>query len=149
MHWRRQWKPTPVFLPGESQGRGSLVGCRLWGRTESDTTEATYQQQQQRALCVCVSLSLSLFFPPLLPSEHIGRRWLFAIEPSPRIKSASTLNMNITASTTVRNKYLSHKPPVCSILLWQSVLRQYPLTLEILYYLHVICNLITPPKGAT
>ena len=33
--------PTPVFLPGESQGRRSLVGCRLWGRTESDTTEAT------------------------------------------------------------------------------------------------------------
>ena len=36
--WRRKWQPTPVFLPGESQGRGSLVGCRLWGRTESDTT---------------------------------------------------------------------------------------------------------------
>ena len=32
MHWRRKWKPTPVFLPGESQGPGSLVGCRLWGR---------------------------------------------------------------------------------------------------------------------
>ena len=30
MHWRRKWQPTPVFLPGESQGRGSLVGCRLW-----------------------------------------------------------------------------------------------------------------------
>ena len=39
--WRRKWQPTPVFLPGESQGRGSLVGCRLWGGTESDTTEAT------------------------------------------------------------------------------------------------------------
>ena len=38
---RRQWQPTPVFLPGESQGRRSLVGCRLWGRTESDTTEAS------------------------------------------------------------------------------------------------------------
>ena len=38
---RRQWHPTPVLLPGESQGRGSLVGCRLWGRTESDTTDAT------------------------------------------------------------------------------------------------------------
>ena len=37
----RQWQPTPVFLPGESQGWGSLVGCRLWGHTESDTTEAT------------------------------------------------------------------------------------------------------------
>ena len=41
MHWRRQWQPTPVFLPGESQGWGSLVGWRLWGRTESDTTEVT------------------------------------------------------------------------------------------------------------
>ena len=41
MHGKRKWQPTPVFLPGESQGRGSLVGCRLWGRTESDMTEAT------------------------------------------------------------------------------------------------------------
>ena len=41
MHWRRKWQPTPVFLPGESQGRGSLVGCRLWGHTELDTTEVT------------------------------------------------------------------------------------------------------------
>ena len=41
MHWRRKWQPTPVFLPGESQGRGSLVGFHLWGHTESDTTEAT------------------------------------------------------------------------------------------------------------
>ena len=41
MHWRRQWKPTPVLLPGESQGRETLVGCRLWGHTESDTTETT------------------------------------------------------------------------------------------------------------
>ena len=41
MHWRRKWQPTPVFLPGESQGLGSLVGCRLWGRTELDTTEVT------------------------------------------------------------------------------------------------------------
>ena len=38
---RRKWQPTPVCLPGESQGWGSLVGCRLWGRTELDTTEAT------------------------------------------------------------------------------------------------------------
>ena len=40
-HWRRQWHPTPVLLPGKSHGWRSLVGCRLWGRTESDTTEAT------------------------------------------------------------------------------------------------------------
>ena len=33
VHWRRKWQPTPVFFPGESQGRWSLMGCRLWGRT--------------------------------------------------------------------------------------------------------------------
>ena len=41
IHGNRGLQPYPVFLPGESQGRGSLEGCRLWGRTESDTTEAT------------------------------------------------------------------------------------------------------------
>ena len=46
MHWKRKWQPTPVFLPGESQGRRSLVVCCLWGHTEWDTTEVTWQQQQ-------------------------------------------------------------------------------------------------------
>ena len=41
MRWKRKWQPTSVFLPGESQGWGSLVGWHLWGHTESDTTEAT------------------------------------------------------------------------------------------------------------
>ena len=48
LHWRRKWQPTPVFLPGESQEQGSLVGCSLWGRTELDMTEVTQQQQQQQ-----------------------------------------------------------------------------------------------------
>ena len=39
MHWRRKWQPTPVFLPGKSHGGRNLVGCSLWGREESDTTE--------------------------------------------------------------------------------------------------------------
>ena len=43
MHWRRKWQPTPVFLPGESHGQRSLVGCSPWGRTELDTTEATWR----------------------------------------------------------------------------------------------------------
>ena len=62
MHWRRKWQPSPVFLPGESQGRGSLVGCRLWGRTESDTTAATQQQQrrEQRSLKFFFIFLLSL-----------------------------------------------------------------------------------------
>ena len=62
MHWRRKWQPTPVFLPGESQGRRSLVGFRLWDHTESDTTEVTQQQQQHGVLN---HLSLGIFIPPL------------------------------------------------------------------------------------
>ena len=46
MHWRRKWQPTPVFVPGESRGRRSLVGGCLWGRTGSNTSESTQQQQQ-------------------------------------------------------------------------------------------------------
>ena len=55
MHCRRKQQPTPVFLPGESQGQGSLVGCRLWGRTESDMTEVTQQQFS------CMSFTAFLF----------------------------------------------------------------------------------------
>ena len=46
MHWRRKWQPTPLFLPEESPGQQSLVGCCLWGHTELDTTEATLQREQ-------------------------------------------------------------------------------------------------------
>ena len=51
MHWRRQWQPTPVLLPGESHGQRSLVGCPLRGCTESDTTEATVAAAQYSIVC--------------------------------------------------------------------------------------------------
>ena len=56
MHWRRKWQPTPVFLPGESQGWRGLIGCPLWGRTESDMTEVTYQQQGPHLNLACLLL---------------------------------------------------------------------------------------------
>ena len=68
MHWRRKWQPTPVFLPGESQRWGSLVGCRLWGRTESNTTEATWQQQQQQQQQQQCFLCLTMREPSLRDS---------------------------------------------------------------------------------
>ena len=61
VHWRRKWQPTPVFLPGESQGQRSLVGCRLWGYTELDMTEVTQQQQQSRNEPVCVTIACPCF----------------------------------------------------------------------------------------
>ena len=61
MHWRRRWQPTPVFLPGESQGQGSLVGCRLRGRTESDTTEVTLAVDGHNILCYWYSRIFSAY----------------------------------------------------------------------------------------
>ena len=73
MHWRRKWQPTPVFLPGESQEWGSLVGCPLWGLTESDTTEGTQQQQQQQHM-IFVFLFLPSFTPYDCP-QAVSHKW--------------------------------------------------------------------------
>ena len=72
MHWRRKWQPTPVFLPGESQGRGSLMGRCLWGHTELDTTEATQQLssggQNIYLQGQVLTIERSPFIQPELPS---------------------------------------------------------------------------------
>ena len=83
MHWRRKWQPTPVFLPGESQGQRSLVGCNLWGRTESDTTEATQQQQQQQHCILKSNMYLKSYifenhlFLSLQKYHHVYNLWEF------------------------------------------------------------------------
>ena len=84
MHWRRKWQPTPVFLPGESQGRGSPVGCSPWGRTELDTTKATQQQQQQSYLFLCLEICYSFLFPKVDQNA-----WTSLALPSLMIVSAS------------------------------------------------------------
>jgi len=61
LHWRRKWQPTPVFLPGESQGWRSLVGCRLWDHTESDTMKWFSSSSSSSSL-----LFLSKFNPYLM-----------------------------------------------------------------------------------
>jgi len=48
MHWRKKWQPTPVYLPGESQGQGSLVGCRLWGRIQMNLFSKQKQNHRHR-----------------------------------------------------------------------------------------------------
>ena len=71
MHWRRKWQPTPVFLTGESLGRGSLVGCHLWGRTESDMTEAAVAAAVTKIL-----LSHSVMSDSLQPHDLQPARFL-------------------------------------------------------------------------
>ena len=68
MHWRKKWQPTPVFLPGESQGRGSLVGCRLWGHIESDATyvKRLSSSSSSSSSSICVLIPNFWFIPPHL-----------------------------------------------------------------------------------
>ena len=51
-----------VFLLGESQGRGSLVGCCLWGHTELDTTEVTSSSSMISQVLFTINLIVKLFF---------------------------------------------------------------------------------------
>ena len=75
MHWRRKWQPTPVFLPGESQRRGSLMGCHLWGRTESDTTEATCSSSSSLDKYTLREKETSGFWP--FPWKCAIIRWIY------------------------------------------------------------------------
>ena len=74
--WRRKRQPTPVFLPGESQGQRSLVGCRLWGLTESDATEAAWRQQ------CSIAYAYHIFFIHSSVSGHLGCFHVLAIANS-------------------------------------------------------------------
>ena len=78
MHWRRKWQPTPVFLLGESQGPGSLVGCPLWCPTESDTTEAIWWWQRQRSRIEHGSLHGTAESQPLDHQGSPGQSILFS-----------------------------------------------------------------------
>ena len=74
MHWRRRWQPTLVFLPGKSQGMWNLMGCSLWGRTESDTTEVTLQQQATvNTDAVNMGVHISLWDNYFISFEYIFR----------------------------------------------------------------------------
>ena len=86
MHWRRKWQPTPVFLPGESHGQRSLVGCRLWGRRvghnwshlAAAAAEVTFRRKKWQPT------------PVFLPGESCGRGNLVGCCPSGRTEPDTT-----------------------------------------------------------
>ena len=112
-YWRRKWQPTPVFLLGESQGQGSLVGWRLWGRTESDTTEwLTHSNftncpnddlywKRKSWITSCIQL-LHVF--------NLGRFFDFTL-------SFTTLTFFINTGQSVT---LQTIPPVCVMRFWRE-----------------------------
>ena len=123
MHWRRKRQPTPVFLPGESQGWGSLVGCHLRGRTELDTTEVTQQQQQQQQSTAAHSYNslveaylfvlYSLFsnFSKIIVALHLNLVGLLSINeiwPSVLVKAMNDCQLCI--SVYIRGCFRGAKP---------------------------------------
>ena len=65
MHWRRKWQPTPVFLPEESQGWGSLVGCRLWG----PQSRTRLKWLSSSSLLLLLSFSISIYIVSIAVSS--------------------------------------------------------------------------------
>ena len=61
-HWRRKWQPTPVFLPGESQGWGSLVGCRLWTDVYAQSRTRLKRLSSSSILCNCTCKTTTALF---------------------------------------------------------------------------------------
>ena len=98
MHWRRKWQPTPVFLPGDSQGRGSLVGCRLWGREESDTTKRLHFHfhalEKEMATHSC----------PCLENPRDGEAWWAAVYGV--TQSRTRLKWLSSSSSSDRNSFV-------------------------------------------
>ena len=81
---RRWWHPTPVLLPGQSQGRRSLVGCSPWGRKESGTTERLHfhfsalEKEMATHSCVLAWRIPGTGEPGELPSmglHRVGHDW--------------------------------------------------------------------------
>ena len=82
MHWRSQWQPTPVFLPGESQGRGSLVCCRLWCHTVRHDWSDLAAAAAALGLCCCLWVFASCSAWASVVAEHsLGScgAWAYAV----------------------------------------------------------------------
>ena len=107
-HWRRQWHPTPVLLPGKSHGQRSLVGCSPWGHKESDMTEwlhfhfslsCTGEGNGSPLQCSC------------LENPRDGRAWRAAIygtaqSQTPQKQLSSSSNMEAYTPTYVNRQPL-------------------------------------------
>ena len=103
---RRQWHPTPVFLPGKFHGRGSLVGCCRWGHTESDTTE-----------CLHFHFSLSCF------GKGNGKPFQCSCLENPMDRGAWWATVHGVAKSRTRLKRLSTHIRICRLVCWRSLLR--------------------------
>ena len=99
MHWRRKWQPIPVFLPGEAQGRGNLVGCCLQDHTESETTGWLSSSSSSSLPAfftwfpvLTLWLFCSFLVPPLLPIFYSLTLLFWKFSNLQKIWKISTIN---------------------------------------------------------
>ena len=119
MHSIRKWQPTPVFLPGESQGRKSLVGCRLWGRTDWDVTEwlSSSSSSKKRIGFPCSSVGKESAcnagdlgsIPGLIPGEGNGNPPQYSCLENPMDREAWQATVHGVAK--VRHDLATKPPP--------------------------------------
>ena len=101
--WRREWHPTPVFLPGEFHGQRSLVRYSPWGCKESDTTEQpTHTYKQTSGLLICV------------PRHVDMRNWVSRVPL-----------MTVPAFTSVQSLLCGIKHSFRLLVCWESLLSPY------------------------
>ena len=142
MHWRRKWQPTPVFLPGESQGQRSLVGCRPWGRLKQLSSSSNVPRclSGKEPTCQCRRCGFNPWIgkipwkrkwqptPVFLPGKSYGQRSLAGSSPWGRKRVWH--NLAIKTTTILCACVLSH---LCCIQLCATpwiVARQAPLSME-------------------
>ena len=100
VHWRRKWQPTPVFLPGQPQGRGSLVDCRLWGHPVrhnwSDLAAAAAQVEEIN--------NQNAISPPTGNKREVFNVWCIeSLETSRKVFHTSNVQ-NYNSSNTTKNQ---------------------------------------------
>ena len=109
MHWRRKWQPTPVFLPGECQGPGSLVGWHLWGRRVGDDWSNLAAANTSPSLMTWPGMIFTIYSPlpwrrqwhptpVLLPGKSHGWRSLVGCSPWGRQESGTTERLHFDFS---------------------------------------------------
>ena len=102
MHWRRKWQPTPVFLPGESHGWRSLVGCNPWGRTDSDTIEVM-QQQGKKAI---INTNIWRLNSKLPNNQQIAEEIKICIEMNEN-ENIITQNLRNSVKAVLRGRFIA------------------------------------------
>ena len=106
MHWRRKWQPTPVFLPGESQGWWSLVGCHLWGRTESARTWLKRLSSSSIETIILIKGSPA---STKLPKEPMAQRTSYAVKSCNHLEGLQNKHLS-------SHQYWLSGAPLCFIL---------------------------------